>query len=124
MMELGAFSISLNVQDIEASNDFYQKLGFKEFGGDINQKWLIMKNSEYIVGLFQGMLEQNTLTFNPGWDQNGYPLETFTDVREIQDELKKNGLEVSPEIEMDTQGPAHIMVFDPDGNPVLIDQHI
>jgi predicted lactoylglutathione lyase len=123
-MELGAFSISLSVKDIEASKSFYEKLGFQVFGGDIAQSWLIMKNGEHVIGLFQGMFEKNILTFNPGWNQNAQPLAAFTDVRTIQEKLKGNGVQVSEEVDVNTEGPASIMIFDPDGNPILIDQHV
>lgn len=123
-MELGAFSISLTVKDIHASKEFYEKLGFREFGGDIAQNWLIMKNGDCVVGLFQGMFEKSMLTFNPGWDQNAQPLGTFADVREIQRRLKEQGVELSSEADEETSGPAHIMLEDPDGHPILIDQHV
>lgn len=123
-MELGAFSISLVVKDIHASKEFYEKLGFKEFGGDITQNWLIMKNGYAVIGLFQGMFEKNILTFNPGWDQDANSLENFTDVREIQDFLKEQGLILESEADESTVGPASIMLSDPDGNPILVDQHV
>jgi len=122
-MELGAFSISLAVKDIRASRDFYQKLGFDDMGGDISQNWLIMKNGQHVIGLFQGMFEQNILTFNPGWDQNAKPLESFTDVREIQKHLKEQGVALNEEADESASGPAYITLVDPDGNPILIDQH-
>jgi catechol 2,3-dioxygenase-like lactoylglutathione lyase family enzyme len=123
-MELGAFSISLAVKDIKASKEFYEKLGFKEFGGDITQNWLILKNGDHIVGLFQGMFEANLLTFNPGWDQNAQKLDSFTDVRAIQHELRAQGVEIVTEADENTSGPAHIVIVDPDGNTILIDQHV
>jgi len=123
-MQLGAFSISLNVKDIHASLAFYQKLGFTKFGGDIEQNWLILKNGDTIIGLFQGMFKQNTLTFNPGWDANAKALEAFTDVRDIQKQLKSSGIELAEEAEETSTGPAHIILTDPDGNPILIDQHL
>ena len=123
-MELGAFSISLAVKDIKASKEFYEKLGFKEFGGDISQNWLILKNGDHIVGLFQGMFEKNMLTFNPGWNQDAQNLDTFTDIREIQRQLKARGLEFMSEADEATTGPASFMVLDPDGNPILLDQHV
>ncbi len=123
-MELGAFSISLAVKDIHASRAFYEKLGFKDFGGDISQNWLIMKNGEHVIGLFQGMFEQNILTFNPGWDQNAQQLDAFTDVREIQRQLKAQGLELMSEADESTTGPASLMLMDPDGNTILVDQHV
>ena len=123
-MKLGAFSISLNVKDINASKQFYENLGFKVFGGDITQNWLIMKNGNSIVGLFQGMFEKNMLTFNPGWDQNASKLENYDDVREIQKRLKEKGIKLQMEADEKTTGPASFIVIDPDGNPVLFDQHI
>lgn len=123
-MELGAFSISLAVKDIKASKEFYEKLGFKEFGGDISQNWLILKNGDHIIGLFQGMFDKNMLTFNPGWDQDAQKLDTFTDVREIQRQLKAQGLELVTEADESTTGPAHFVIVDPDGNPILLDQHV
>jgi catechol 2,3-dioxygenase-like lactoylglutathione lyase family enzyme len=123
-MELGAFSISLAVKDIAASKAFYEKLGFKVFGGDIAQNWLIMKNGDCVIGLFQGMFERNILTFNPGWDQNAQKLEPYTDVRELQRQLKAQGVELVSEADEHTTGPASFMAVDPDGNPILVDQHI
>jgi lactoylglutathione lyase len=123
-MNLGAFSISLSVKDIEASKAFYEKLGFKVFLGDITQNWLIMKNSDHIIGLFQGMFEKNLLTFNPGWDQNAQKLETYTDVRELQRRLKAQGVVFLSKADESTAGPASFMVVDPDGNPILVDQHL
>ena len=123
-MELGAFSISLAVKDIHASKAFYEKLGFKVFGGDISQNWVILKNGEHVVGLFQGMFEKNMLTFNPGWNQDAQNLDTFTDVRELQRELKAQGVELINEADESTTGPAHMMLMDPDGNPILLDQHV
>ena len=123
-MELGAFSISLAVKDIEASKAFYQKLGFKVFAGDASQNWLIMKNGDHTIGLFQGMFEKNTLTFNPGWDRNARELDTFTDVRELQRHLKEQGVELISEADVTTSGPASFIVADPDGNPILVDQHV
>ena len=123
-MELGAFSISLTVVDIEASKTFYEKLGFKVFGGDISQNWLILKNGDHIIGLFQGMLEKNTLTFNPGWDSNARQLDAFTDIRDLQRHLKGQGVEFLSEADESTTGPASFVVLDPDGNPILVDQHV
>lgn len=123
-MELGAFSISLSVKDIHASKAFYEKLGFKVFMGDITQNWLILKNGQHVIGLFQGMFEKNTLTFNPGWDSNAQTLDTFTDVRELQKQLKAQGVELASEADETTTGPASFMLFDPDGNPILVDQHV
>ena len=123
-MELGAFSISLAVKDIEASKAFYEKLGFKVVMGDISQNWLILRNGEHTIGLFQGMFERNTLTFNPGWDRNAQKLDTFTDVRELQNQLKAQGVELLTEADGSTTGPASFIVMDPDGNPILVDQHV
>lgn len=123
-MNLGAFSVSLAVKDIGVSRSFYEKLGFQVFGGDAAQNWLIMKNGDHIIGLFRGMFEQNILTFNPGWDQNGNRLDSFTDVRQLQQELKAQGLSIVNEADESTTGPASFIVIDPDGNPILIDQHV
>ena len=123
-MELGAFSISLAVKDINASKAFYEKLGFEAFMGDISQNWLILRNGGHVIGLFQGMFEMNALTFNPGWDQNTQKLDTFTDVRELQKQLKAQGVELTSEADESTTGPASFIVMDPDGNPILIDQHV
>lgn len=122
-MELGAFSTSLAVKDLAVSKDFYEKLGFEAVGGNAEQNWLILKNGSIIIGLFQGMFEKNIMTFNPGWDQVGGELENFTDVREIQRELKKLGLTLDTEADESTSGPASLVLTDPDGNPILIDQH-
>lgn len=122
-MELGAFSVSFNVKDIYKSKEFYEKLGFKTFGGDVNQNWLIMKNKDTVIGLFQGMFEKNILTFNPGWDSNAENLEEFTGVRELQKELKQKGVKLIQEADESTEGPAFITLEDPDGNQILIDQH-
>ena len=123
-MELGAFSISLAVKDITASRAFYEKLGFKVFMGDISQNWLILKNGEHTIGLFQGMFERNILTFNPGWDSNAEKLNSFMDVRELQKQWKAQGVEIVSEADESTTGPASFMVMDPDGNPILVDQHV
>ncbi|HMQ35710.1 MAG TPA: VOC family protein [Chloroflexaceae bacterium] len=123
-MELGAFSISLTVKDLEASRRFYEALGFQVFGGDAAQNWLILKNGDHIIGLFQGMFEQNMLTFNPGWDQNAQKLAAFTDVRELQRRLKAQGIALLQEADESTTGPASFVAVDPDGNPVLVDQHV
>lgn len=123
-MELGAFSISLAVKDIEASRAFYEKFGFKSFGGDPAQNWLILKNGPHVIGLFQGMFEKNILTFNPGWDQDAQALDSFADVRELQRHLKAQGVELMAEADESTTGPASLIAVDPDGNPVLIDQHV
>ena len=122
-MNLGAFSLSLSVKDIAASKDFYGKLGFEPIGGDIDQNWLILRNGDHVIGLFQGMFERNVLTFNPGWDQQCGETESFTDVRQIQRELKARGVTLVREADDDGTGPASCTLLDPDGNPILIDQH-
>lgn len=122
-MKLGAFSISLAVKDIQQSKEFYENLGFSKLGGDINQKWLILKNEKAIIGLFEGMFENNIITFNPGWDENAQNLETFDDVRAIQQHLKDCGIALTAEADPNLSGPAHITLTDPDGNNILIDQH-
>ena len=123
-MKLGAFSISLNVKDITISKAFYEDLGFSVFAGTIENKYLIMKNGTTLVGLFQGMFENNILTFNPGWDQSANTLENFSDVRAIQKELKSKNISLVSEADETTTGPASFVVMDPDGNTILIDQHI
>jgi catechol 2,3-dioxygenase-like lactoylglutathione lyase family enzyme len=122
-MDLGAFSVSLSVKDIAASRDFYEKLGFEAVGGNVDDNWLILRNGDYVIGLFQGMFEKNILTFNPGWDQQGNETDSFTDVREIQRALKEQGLALVSEADEASQGPASLTLIDPDGNPILIDQH-
>jgi catechol 2,3-dioxygenase-like lactoylglutathione lyase family enzyme len=122
-MNLGAFSISLSVKDLEASKAFYEKLGFSVFGGNAAENWLIMKNADHIIGLFQGMFEKNMLTFNPGWDQDAKPLESFIDVRDLQRALKAQGITMQTEADESTSGPASFVIVDPDGNPILFDQH-
>ena len=123
-MELGAFSISLAVKDLQASQRFYETLGFTSFAGDPSQNWLILRNGDHVVGLFQGMFERNILTFNPGWDQNARPLAAFTDVRELQRRLRAEGVSFVSEADESTTGPASFVVVDPDGNPILVDQHV
>ena len=123
-MELGNFSVSLAVKDIEASKLFYEKLGFTVFMGDQSQHWLIMKNGDHAIGLFQGMFDQNILTFNPGWDSNAQKLDSFTDVRDIQRQLKAHGIALQVEADETSSGPASFVVIDPDGNPILVDQHV
>lgn len=123
-MDLGNFSISLAVKNLEASRAFYETLGFEVFGGDAAQNWLIMKNGEHVIGLFQGMFEKNILTFNPGWDGSANTLDSFTDVRDLQKELKARGVKLETEADESTTGPASITLIDPDGNPILIDQHV
>ncbi|MEM6771894.1 MAG: VOC family protein [Bacteroidota bacterium] len=122
-MHLGAFSISLSVKDLQASKAFYETLGFTQFGGDLARNYLIMKNGNALVGLFQGMFEGNILTFNPGWDESAQNLDDFTDVRDIQKHLKENDLHLMSEADPETAGPASVMLTDPDGNTILIDQH-
>ena len=122
-MELGVFSISLTVKDLEASRSFYEKFGFKSFAGNAEQNWLILKNGDTVIGLFQGMFDKNILTFNPGWDTNAQNLATFTDVRELQRQLKSQGVELQQEADESTTGPASFIAVDPDGNPILVDQH-
>ncbi|RKE98626.1 VOC family protein [Ichthyenterobacterium magnum] len=123
-MKLGAFSLSLNVKDIQISKTFYETLGFSVFAGNIEHNYLIMKNGDTIIGLFQGMFEQNILTFNPGWDQNANTLDTYDDVRNIQKHLKSNSVKLEKETDRSDSGPASIVFLDPDGNTILIDQHI
>lgn len=123
-MELGNFSISLAVQDIRASLAFYEKLGFRPVGGQVEQNWVVLQNGSTKIGLFQGMFPRNTLTFNPGWSAEGQPLAQFQDVRELQRTLRERGLTVAPEADENGQGPAHFVVTDPDGNPLLFDQHV
>jgi lactoylglutathione lyase len=122
-MQLGAFSISLAVKDLAASREFYEKFGFEQFAGDASQNWLIMKNGSHVIGLFQGMFEKNMLTFNPGWDSDARNVPEFTDVRELQRRLKQSGVEFVSEADESTSGPASFVVMDPDGNPILFDQH-
>ncbi len=122
-MKLGAFSLSLKVKDIAVSKAFYAKLGFEPFGGDAAQGWLILRNGETVIGLFAGMLEANTLTFNPGWDQNIQELDAFDDVRVLQKNLKDAGVDFITEADENTSGPASFVILDPDGNPILVDQH-
>ena len=122
-IKLGAFSISLAVKDIKKSKEFYENLGFSDLGGDINQKWLILKNGNAIIGLFEGMFENNIITINPGWDENAQNIEEFDDVRIIQEHLKQCGITLTAEADTNTIGPAHLTLADPDGNNILIDQH-
>ena len=123
-MDLGTFSVSLAVRDLDASRAFYEKLGFTPFFGEAAQGWLILKNGDVAIGLFQGMFERNILTFNPGWDGNAQPLDTYTDVRELQRELRASGVEFQVTADESTTGPASFIAVDPDGNPVLVDQHV
>ena len=123
-MKLGTFSVSLAVKDIEASKRFYEKLGFAVFAGNQSQNWLIMKNGDHAIGLFQGMFDKNILTFNPGWDSNARPLGEFTDVRELQRQLKDRGVNMITEADESSTGPASFMIADPDGNTILVDQHV
>ena len=122
-MNLGAFSVSLAVKDLAASREFYEKLGFEQFGGDPEHNYLIMKNGDHVIGLFQGMFEKNMLTFNPGWDQSCGELDEFTDVRDLQKHLQEQGIALDMAADESTEGPASLMITDPDGNPILIDQH-
>ena len=122
-MNLGAFSVSLAVKDIKASRDFYAKLGFEEIGGNVEENWLILRNGDHVIGLFQGMFDKNMLTFNPGWDQQSANLESFTDIRDLQKQLKARDIEFASEADESTEGPTSFMISDPDGNPILFDQH-
>jgi lactoylglutathione lyase len=122
-MQLGAFSVSLAVKDLAASRTFYEKLGFEAFAGDADQGWLVLHNGDHVIGLFQGMFERNLLTFNPGWDQQAQETGTFTDVRELQRTLRERGVEFASEVDETGSGPGSFIVVDPDGNPVLFDQH-
>jgi lactoylglutathione lyase len=123
-MELGAFSISLAVKNIEISRVFYNKLGFEVIGGDASQNWLILRNNDHTIGLFHGMFPKNTLTFNPGWNKNAEQVKKFTDVRDLQRQLKAKGVELVSEADENTTGPASFIVVNPDGNPILVDQHV
>ena len=123
-MNLGAFSVSLAVKNLEASRSFYEKLGFQVSAGDASQNWLILKNGDHAIGLFQGMFEKNILTFNPGWDSSAQKLDVFTDVRDLQRQLKAKGVTLQTEADETSTGPASFMIVDPDGNPILIDQHV
>jgi catechol 2,3-dioxygenase-like lactoylglutathione lyase family enzyme len=123
-MNLGAFSISLAVKDLEASRRFYDKFGFRVFAGNAAQHWLILKNGDHVIGLFQGMFEKNILTFNPGWDQNAQQVASFTDIRDLQRQLKVQGVQLQTQADEGTTGPASFVAVDPDGNPILVDQHV
>lgn len=123
-VDLGAFSISLNVKDLAASRAFYEKLGFAHAGGDPKQNWIVLRNGEHVIGLFQGFIPKNTLTFNPGWTQQAKPVEPFTDVRDLQTQLQQRGLVLTQGADPASTGPAYLMLMDPDGNPILIDQHV
>jgi catechol 2,3-dioxygenase-like lactoylglutathione lyase family enzyme len=123
-MHLGAFSMSLNVKDLAASAAFYKAIGFEEFHGTVADGWMMLRMGDTVLGLFEGMIDKNTLTFNPGWDQCAKPLDAFTDVREIQKMLKAKGIEIKDPVDENASGPGAIFVVDPDGNPVLIDQHV
>jgi lactoylglutathione lyase len=123
-MDLGAFSISLAVKDIEASRSFYDKFGFKPFAGDASQNWLILKNGDHVIGLFQGMFEKNILTFNPGWNSDAQKLASFTDIRDLQRQLKTPGVQLQQQADENTVGPASFIAVDPDGNQILVDQHV
>lgn len=123
-MQLGAFSVSLSVKDLKTSKEFYEKLGFSTFGGNIDHNYLIMKNGSTLIGLFQGMFEGNILTFNPGWDENAKELESYKDIRDLEKELKSKGLEFVSETDRSIKGPANFILTDPDGNTIFFDQHI
>lgn len=123
-MKLGNFCLSLNVKDIKASKAFYEKLGFRQVSGELEQNWVVLQDGTTNIGLFQGMFERNMLTFNPGWDENKETLKEFQDVREIQRTLKARGIQLQTEADETTDGPAHLMLVDPDGNPILVDQHV
>jgi predicted enzyme related to lactoylglutathione lyase len=123
-MNLGAFSVSLTVKNLDASRQFYEKFGFKAFVGDASKNWLILKNGDHVIGLFQGMFDKNILTFNPGWDSNAQKLSAFTDIRELQRQLKEQGVKLVKEADPTTTGPASLMAIDPDGNTILLDQHV
>jgi len=123
-MQLGAFSVSLAVKDLERSKEFYETLGFEVFGGEMAHNYLMMKNGEHVIGLFHGMFEKNILTFNPGWDQSGNNLDSYTDVRDLQQQLKSKGIQFDIQADESTSGPASFVITDPDGNPILVDQHI
>jgi catechol 2,3-dioxygenase-like lactoylglutathione lyase family enzyme len=123
-MKLGAFSVSLAVKNLEESKSFYEKLGFKKFGGDMENNYLIMKNEESLIGLFQGMFENNILTFNPGWDSNAHNVKGFDDVRSIEKDLKGKGIQFAQETDGSDSGPASFVITDPDGNMIMVDQHI
>lgn len=123
-MKLGAFSVSLTVKDLAASLDFYTKLGFEALGGDAAQGWLILRNGSTTIGLFRGMFDKNMLTFNPGWSDDATPLEDFADIRDIQKQLKSNGVVFATEADETTTGPTHLIVSDPDGNLIMLDQHV
>lgn len=123
-MSIGAFSVSLTVKDIKVSKAFYEKLGFTVFHGEIEQHWLIMKNGDCTIGLFQGMFDKNILTFNPGWNNEAEGIDSFKDVRVLQEELRENGIEFKAEVDLSSEGPGSFVIEDPDGNPILIDQHV
>lgn len=123
-MQLGSFSLSLAVRNLEASRQFYEKLGFTNFGGDPARHWIILKNGDLVIGLFEGMFQRNAMTFNPGWDGNAQTLEEYTDVREIQRQLRMRGVKFVKEADESTTGPASFLIVDPDGNPILFDQHV
>ena len=122
-MDLGTLSVSLAVKDLDASRRFYEKFGFEQFHGDASQGWLILKNGDHVIGLFQGMFEKNTLTFNPGWDANAQPVDPFTDIRELQRRLREQGVSFVLEVDESGSGPGSFIIEDPDGNPILVDQH-
>jgi catechol 2,3-dioxygenase-like lactoylglutathione lyase family enzyme len=123
-MDLGNFSLSLAVRDLAASRAFYETLGFVPMMGDADQGWLILRNGDTVIGLFQGMFEKNSLTFNPGWNRDAHPIDSFTDVRELQRKLKAEGIQIETEVDESGSGPGFFIVVDPDGNPILVDQHV
>ncbi|MBN2794108.1 MAG: VOC family protein [Clostridia bacterium] len=122
-MKIGGFSLSLNVSDLLRSKAFYEKLGFEAIHGEVEQKWLIMKNEDVVIGLFEGMFDKNILTFNPGWDSNGDPVDPFTDIRTLQKSWKEKGVDFIDEVDENGSGPGSFIIMDPDGNPIMIDQH-
>jgi len=123
-VELGTFSVSLTVKDLAVSRAFYEKLGFTVFAGEADQDWLILRNGNATIGLFQGMFERNILTFNPGWDADAQALDEFTDVRELQRQLAERGVDIETPADPESTGPASLIVVDPDGNPIFLDQHV
>ncbi len=123
-MSIGAFSISLTVKDIKVSKAFYEKLGFTAFHGEIDQNWLIMQNGDCTIGLFQGVFEKNILTFNPGWNNQAQEIGSFKDVRVLQEELSEKGIQFIAKVDLSSEGPGSFIIEDPDGNPILVDQHV
>lgn len=123
-MDLGAFSVCLAVKDIHVSKEFYEKLGFVQRSGDIDKNWVVLKNGIVVIGLFQGMFDKNIMTFSPGWDQDAKELKEYTDVRDLQKEIKKKGIRLNEEADEETRGPAHFILEDPDGNQIMFDQYV